>query len=156
MWNFKDQQTIRGGIDEPVAVNTKLGWVISGPLKGKITENSEDCISTLFCIENDKVYFAGIEKPNSLDKDVGKLWDLDSVGVRAVDTVYTDVIGNITLTGKIYAVGLPLKVGHKQLPSNYSNCVSRLKSQIKELQNHPDLSNEFHKILKDQEERGII
>ena len=156
LWNFQGQQTIRGGIDEPVAVNTKLGWVISGPLKGKITENSEDCISTLFCIENDEVYFAGIEKPNSLDKDVGKLWDLDSVGVRPVDTVYTDVIDNITFTGKRYAVGLPWKVGHKQLPSNYSNCFSRLKSQIKKLQNHPDLLNECHKIVKDQEERGII
>ena len=25
LWNFQSQQTVRGGIDEPVAVNTKLG-----------------------------------------------------------------------------------------------------------------------------------
>ena len=107
-------------------------------------------------IQNDEVYFAGIEKSSSLDKDVTKLWDLDSVGVRPVDTVYTDVVDNITFTGERYAVGLPWKVGHKQLPSNYANCASHLKSQIKKLQNNPDLFNECHKIVKDQEENGII
>ena len=80
-----------------------------------------------------------------------ELWGLDSVGVRPVDTVYTDVLDNITFTGERYAVGLPWKVGHNQLPSNYTNCVSRLKSQIKKLQNNPDLLNECHKIVNDQE-----
>ena len=45
LWNFQGQQTIRGGIDEPVAVSTKLGWVISGPLKGK---DFKDCATNLF------------------------------------------------------------------------------------------------------------
>ena len=153
LWNFQGQQTIRGGIDEPVAISTKLGWVISGPLKRKYFN---DCATNLFCIQNDEVYFAGIEKMTSLDKDVTKLWDLDSVGVRPVDTIYTDVVDNIIFTGERYAVGFPRKVGHKQLPSNYANCISRLKSQIKKLQNNPDLFNECHKIVNDQEENGII
>ena len=34
-WNFQAGETIRGGPVEPVAVKTSLGWVLSGPLKGK-------------------------------------------------------------------------------------------------------------------------
>ena len=36
LWNFQEGETIRGEEDHnPVAVKTKLGWVFSGPLKGK-------------------------------------------------------------------------------------------------------------------------
>ena len=36
LWNFQEGETIRGEEDhDPVAVKTKLGWVLSGPLKGK-------------------------------------------------------------------------------------------------------------------------
>ena len=35
LWHFQKGCTIEGKIDEPVAVETKLGWVLSGPLKGQ-------------------------------------------------------------------------------------------------------------------------
>ena len=35
IWSLVEEQTIRGEPGEPVAVKTKLGWVLSGPLKGK-------------------------------------------------------------------------------------------------------------------------
>ena len=43
MWNFLGQQTIRVRIDKLVAVKKKLGWVVSGPSKVKMTEKSEAC-----------------------------------------------------------------------------------------------------------------
>jgi len=33
LWNFQKECTIRGKPDEPVAVETELGWVLSGPMK---------------------------------------------------------------------------------------------------------------------------
>ena len=33
LWEFQKGTTIRGGPEEPVAVHTELGWVMSGPLK---------------------------------------------------------------------------------------------------------------------------
>ena len=35
LWCFQDWETIPGGPHEPVAVRTKLGWVLSGPLRGR-------------------------------------------------------------------------------------------------------------------------
>ena len=35
LWHFQKGCTIRGKYDEPVDVETKLGWVLSGPLKGQ-------------------------------------------------------------------------------------------------------------------------
>ena len=37
LWNFQKECTIRGNFDEPVAVETELGWVLSGPMKGQDT-----------------------------------------------------------------------------------------------------------------------
>ena len=37
LWHFQKGYTIRGRFDEPVAVETELGWVLSGPMKGQDT-----------------------------------------------------------------------------------------------------------------------
>ena len=42
------------------------------------------------------------------------------------------------------------------MPSNYANCVSRLKSQIGKLQKEPKLLEECDNIIREQEEAGII
>ena len=33
LWEFQKGRTVRGEAKEPVAVETELGWVLSGPLK---------------------------------------------------------------------------------------------------------------------------
>ena len=35
IWQFQEGESLRGGPNEPVAVKTTLGWVLSGPLRGK-------------------------------------------------------------------------------------------------------------------------
>ena len=47
LWNFQESEIRRGGLYDPVAVKTNLGWVLFGPLEGK----------TLNCIENVNVIF---------------------------------------------------------------------------------------------------
>ena len=44
MWNFHQERTIRGEVEEPIAVEIELGWVLSGPLKGR-EAGSEDEVS---------------------------------------------------------------------------------------------------------------
>ena len=38
MWRFMEDETRKGGVNEPVAVRTKLGLVLSGPIKGEIVD----------------------------------------------------------------------------------------------------------------------
>ena len=44
------------------------------------------------------------------------------------DKVHESVLDDITFMGNRYSVGLPGKLGHKPLPSNYNVCLHRLKS----------------------------
>ena len=38
LWSFQKDCTIREGLDEPVAVETELSWVLSGPMKSQPSE----------------------------------------------------------------------------------------------------------------------
>ena len=143
--SFQNQEIIRGETNEPVAVKTKLGWVLSGYSRGK----------SLDSIENVNVNFV-VDDNNSVNSDVNKLWDLDSVGVRQSSSVHTDVVDSISYNGDRYSVALPWKVGHKQLPSNSSQSLIRLKSQMRKLKNDPKIMEECDKIIKEQEKLGII
>ena len=31
-WSVVTGETVRGGVDGPVAVHTRLGWILSGPI----------------------------------------------------------------------------------------------------------------------------
>ena len=45
IWQFQKGETIRGGPSDPVAIHTTLGWVLSGPLKGKSILSDEPSVS---------------------------------------------------------------------------------------------------------------
>ena len=87
---------------------------------------------------------------------VEKLWDLDSTGIRADNEVHADVIDNVLLTGKRYSVGLPGKVAHKPLPSNYSNILVRLKGLIRKLKEAPKILSKYDEVISQQVKEGIL
>lgn len=70
---------------------------------------------------------------------VDRLWDLDSIGIREVDPVPESTLDNISITGKLYSVCLPWRVGHDPLPSNYNVHMTRLSSQFKNFKQNPDV-----------------
>ena len=98
--SFQDGDCIRGGPGEPLAVPTSLGWVLSGPLKGKTVNFSESANGNL-CIDNFP------SKMQETEVNMHKLWDLDSIEIREGDEVHDSVIDNIVFTGSKYSVGLP-------------------------------------------------
>ena len=76
LWQFQEGEKIRRGPDEPVAVKTTLGWVLSGPLKGEKFD-SINC-SVNFCIASRPV----MNEKQDLNAKLQSLWDLDSLGIR--------------------------------------------------------------------------
>ena len=154
IWEFQNGEIIRGGRHEPIAVNTKLGWVLSGPLTGeKLTASDSSHISV-----NHVVNARPMSSPSKqdLDHNLHKLWDLDSLGIRPEDEVHEGVIDNILFTGERYSVGLPWKVGHAPLPTNYHNSVSRLKTQLKKLHQTPDILEMYDNVISEQVRMGVI
>ena len=137
IWAFQEGEVIRRGPGEPVAVKTHIGWVLSGPLEDKkslyVDCNVTVLLNPASCLTN--------TEGNGVDANLSKLWDLDSIGIRTTEDVHASVIDNIIFTGKRYSVGLPWKVAHKPLPSNYANSVARLKSNVDKLK--PTLHDTF-------------
>jgi len=126
-WNFQAGETIRGGPDEPVAVKTSLGWVLSGPLKGK----------KLSSVAN--VNFLPSTEKRRVEIDVNKLWNLDTLGIRPESEVQEFFVDNIVFTGDRYSVSLPWKAGHGHIPCNYTNSLKWFKSQVRKLKQVPEI-----------------
>ena len=125
MWEFQKGTTRRGEAEQPVAIETGLGWVLSGPLKRRETDSKQE-VSVNF-IAQDSV---AIDRA-SLENEVSKLWDLDSLGIKVCDEVHELFEDDIEFRNGRYSVKLPWKQGHDILPSNYANSLSRMKGHLR-------------------------
>ena len=47
LWDFQSNRTIRGKCNEPVAVETELGWVLSGPMQVLTGEKQQSQVETV-------------------------------------------------------------------------------------------------------------
>ena len=149
MWSFQTGNVVRGKVNEPVAVQTELGWVISGPLTYKQLADRGQVVQVNF-VGCDSVY------PDSLERNVQRLWDLETLGVTECDGVYEEFMDNISFNGTRYSVKLPWKEGHDSLPSNYELSLSRMKSQIRKLRKQPEILEEYDAVMKEQLDSGVI
>ena len=152
VWEFQEGTSIRGGPGEPVAIKTKMGWVLSGPLKvtGKEFKSANSAVVNFLPSVNQ-----GVDKRN-IEENVNRLWDLETLGIRQDDEVHETVKDDIIFTGNRYSVGLPWKIGHNKLPSNYENCVARLQGQLRKFKKDPIIFEECNKIVTEQLENGVI
>ena len=147
LWSFQRGRTIRGEADQPVAVETCLGWVLSGPMKG-VPDGSQIGVN-----------FVGQVMPRhnkELEEGVQKLWDLETLGIREENEVHEALKDGISFNGERYEVSLPWKESHEPLPINYRNSLKRLKGQIERLKNDPDVLKAYDAVIKEQAALGIV
>ena len=152
LWNFQEGETIRGEEDhDPIAVKTKLGWVLSGPLKGKTEVGTVKVnLNVSRCVPHS---VGG----SILDREVKRLWDLETLGIREEEvSMYEPLFDNISFNGTRYSVQLPWKEGHRELPSNYATSKTRLKSLLGRLRNEPEILREYDKVIREQLKAGVI
>ena len=148
LWCFQRGRIIRGEVDQPVAVETCLGWVLSGPLKG--TRDDMQINVNYVSHASSRV------DDHELEDSARKLWDFETLGIQEENEVHEALKDAISFNGKRYEVGLPWKEGHAPLPSNYRNSFKRLKGQIEKLKSVPENLNAYNAIIKEQAEVGII
>ena len=152
LWNFQEGETIRGEEEhDPVAVKTKLHWVLSGPLKGKTEVGTVKVnLNVSRCVPHS---VGG----SILDGEVKRLWDLETLGIREEEeSMYEPLFDNISFNGTRYSVQLPWKEGHGELPSNYATSKTRLKSLLGRLRNEPEILREYDKVIREQLKAGVI
>ena len=70
--------------------------------------------------------------------------------------MHTNLVHDIAFTGDRHSVSLPWKIGHKDLPSNYDICYSRLQGLLRKLKKDPETLVKYNEVIQDQLQTGII
>ena len=148
LWNFQTGVTKRGESGEPVAIETELGWVLSGPLRVQDIEGAQ-LAQVNFVAQR-------MNNEDSLESNVQKLWSFEGLGICEEDKVHEEFLDGIAFTGSRYSVKLPWKESHDKLPDNYANSLGRMKNQLRRLKKGPALLTEYDSIIREQVERGIV
>ena len=90
LWLFQNGRVLRGKPNEPVAIETELGWVLSGCVDLGSVEADERFEVKLVRTEN-----CG----SRLDHLTTKFWDLESIGIRADEDENESVIRALRFNG---------------------------------------------------------
>eukprot|EP00795_Rhopilema_esculentum_P003568 gene3568-9568_t len=139
------------GENGPVAVKSKLGWVLSGKLESsKISQ--DNFTSANLCIENPRLTES--DKDKELVDTLKAFWEVENTGLdcnKLVDSNETDKFCDIRVQGDRYEVGLPWKPTEpKNMVNNFEQCKTRLNSLHSRLIKDPELMREYDGIFKEQ------
>ena len=92
-----------------------------------------------------------------LERIVSNFWDLERLGIsQDENSVIANFQDNLQSIDGRYEVTLPWKQEHPLLPDNFTLSQKRLHGMFTKLRKDPVLLKEYHSIMKDQENAGII
>ena len=126
----------------PIAMNTSLGWVLSGPgasVRSKQSGHKQAGATYLLKIDC---------LTPSEDHQLTKFWDFESIGIRDKETATEAFVKNITFENGRYSVTLRFKENSPVLPDNYENTLHRFDSMVKHLKKDPKVFEECDSIVK--------
>lgn len=134
-----------------MAIETKLGWILSGPVEAQVGAS----YLTVCATHTLKIEACAIE--HNLDNQLKQFWELEALGICSDEpSVYDQFMQRITFNGERYEVSLPWKPNHPPLPDHYDLCCKRLFSLLRRLKQNPSLLAGYDSVMKEQLERGMI
>ena len=138
----------------PIAVSSRLGWLLSGPIESIAVAN----LASSYMIVAEGVDHGSTSMNNDqLTELLQRFWESESLGT---DNTYPDCDGQFLSSIKFnddhYQIALPWKTDETDIPDHYSLSLNRLKLLQRRLLNKPDLLREYDKVIKDQLAKGII
>ena len=143
---------VQRGTDGPVAIDTKLGWVLSGPISVSCqTHTSLSLVSHALTVDSQLL------EAQTLNETMRSFWELESFGIPTADrSLYDELCDTIEFREGRYEVQLPWKTPRRDLPNNYELSLGRLKGLLRRLKHDPDLLREYESVIKTQLEKGIV
>ena len=146
------------GESGPVALETSLGWVLSGAVPDAPSTESTQVNITTLCVDTEKCPNLSDRAPEwrELEEKLTQFWDLESIGIKSEElSVYDKFKRDISFNNERYEVTLPWKHNHPTLPDNLNLCQARLTGLVRQLKSE-GLMKEYDTVIRDQLERGII
>lgn len=135
----------------PVAINSKLGLLLSRPLSSTDYHN---IASTNLIIS-----YIVPTKDDELVCSLKGFWEIEAVGITDVSPTQTSTdqfLDRITFTSDRYEVSLPWREGPVNFSDHYMLSLNCLRSLHRCLPREPPILNEYEHILQDQLSQGII
>ncbi|XP_065678959.1 uncharacterized protein LOC136093693 [Hydra vulgaris] len=155
-WLFIENSIIRGNYFDPIAIKSKLGYLLSGPINVNNMFNNKNyncCVNTAHVM-----FVESSSSPKSLIKEsMTSVW-----GVREMNECNYEVIDRFRHTIKYdnalkrYNVNLPFKKDHPSLSDNFDLCIKRFKGLQKKLSKDDSLLKLYNDIFKEQLQNSII
>jgi len=123
------------GENGPTAIDTKLGWVLSGPVPvGTQADRQQSNLVTTHVLTS-AVNPAHVTN-ETLDGTLKSFWELESLGIKP-RSMYEEFQEQISFKDERYEVHLPWKTPHPLLPDNYDLSMKRLDNLLKRLHQDP-------------------
>ena len=135
----------------PTALDTQLGWVLSGPIAiDKCSESQTTLVTHVLRVDSKS-------ETKALDKNLRAFWDIESLGIlEREDVVQTKFERHVSFGDGYYTVSLPWRDHCLSLPSNYELCVHRLNGLLRRLKRSPELLEQYNNIILEQLALGIV
>ena len=147
-WHFVQDHVVRG--DGPTAVQSKLGYLLSGPLPAQTQCN---------------LISLHVTTTTSHEAcDLEKFWQIESSDISTstkdnTDKCFLKSYVNSCVNSKpdgSYSLKFPWRPDHPPLPSNYTTCEKRTRGLARRLADNPHLLQTYGKIISDHLKRGFI
>lgn len=152
-WDLLTGKTCHGE-GGPVAVETRLGWVLSGPVEPCLQGQAETTLMTTHTLQVESLL--GPEA-RALDERLQTFWNLESIGIVGHDcSVLDEFRDKVRFVEGRYEVSLPWKDPHQVLPDNQQLSLRRLHSLLQRLKQDPEVFAEYDAIIKNQLQQGIV
>ena len=139
-----------------VAVESKLGWLLSGVCEGTTgkKKGSHDSFASTNLISNDGDAYLQEER-DDLKAQLACFWETESIGVKgesAESEIYDNKVflRSIQHDGTRYSVDLPWTAEKEQLPDHEKLCEDRASCLHERLKRNPELTEKYDEIMKEQ------
>ena len=152
-WKLVTGRVVKGD-GGPTAIETRLGWVLSGPADGVQEETSINLIPAhsthILRVDN-------FSEAENLDSQLRRFWELESLGIlkdeQPLEQQFTQ---QITFKRGRYEVHLPWKDSHPHLPDHYGLCQRRLQGLLRRLRQNPKQLKQYDSVIQEQLRLGIV
>ena len=152
-WSVVTGDTIRGD-HGPVAVNSKLGWLLSGAVD---TMEARQISHTHVVITGDPAN--PLQDDDVLVNSLRRFWEVESFGIvdpSSTSSESTLFLPSLVFENGRYEVGLPWKNIQLGVPDHLSLYENRLRSLLRRLQTQPQMLSEYDNIIREQLRQGIV
>ena len=144
----------------PVTLNSKFGWILSGPAKHG--RDQQRLTTASLILQGSEVADAS-QNPSdtSLSEELRHFWETEAIGIidnhehPETDNQFLPSMNFDVKQGR-YEVSLPWKANCKPSSTNYNICLFRLQHLRSRLKMNTELAQEYADTFKRQTESGII